>query len=535
MVAKTAIIIGAGPAGLTTATELLKTMDIKPIILEETDMVGGISRTVNYKGNRIDIGGHRFFSKSERVMQWWLKIFPLQNAPAKDDKILGRHPEFQFSEAAAASESLPRAGTFDPEQTDGVMLIRQRVSRILFLRRFFSYPISLTAETIKNLGFIRMLRIGFSYIWIKIFPIRDPKSLEEFFISRFGKELYLTFFKDYTEKVWGIPCSQIKPEWGAQRIKGLSITKALLHALQSKKKGKGVIGQKEVETSLIDQFIYPKHGPGQLWEAVAEDIQRQGGCIQLNHRVKEVYWDDKISGVKVVNTQTGEETFVEGDYFISSMPVRDLVKGLGEKVPDKVKEVAEGLHYRDFMTVGLLLNKLKIKNQTGIPTVHNIVPDNWIYIQERDVRIGRMQIFNNWSPYMVKDPSLVWIGLEYFCNEGDELWNMSDAEFIRFAIDEMVKINVIEAEDVLDGTVIRIPKAYPAYFGSYDEFDTIRNFVDAIPNLFLIGRNGMHRYNNMDHSMLTAMEAVESIKTNRQDKSWIWNVNVEQEYHESKS
>lgn len=531
---KKAIIIGAGPAGLTAALELLEKTDIQPVIVEADDMVGGLSRTVNYKGNRIDIGGHRFFSKSDWVMNWWRRLLPLQTAPAKDDKLLERDLDDILQGSGEKRSDADKS--YDPETMDDLMLIRRRVSRIFFLRKFFNYPVSLDGSTIRNLGLKRIFKIGCSYLFIRMFPIRHERSLEDFFTNRFGKELYRTFFKDYTEKVWGVPCAEIKPEWGAQRVKGLSITKALIHAIKKKCEKNKDIRQKGTETSLIEKFIYPKYGPGQLWEKAAEQVKEKGGVILLNHRVTKIHWEDnQVQSIEVENGNTGETITMAADYLFSSMPVRDLIRGMGENLPDDVKQVAEGLQYRDFITVGLLLNKMKIKNETSIPTVNNIVPDNWIYIQERDVKVGRLQIFNNWSPYMVHDLNNVWIGLEYFCNEGDELWNKPDDEFIRFATHELEKIDIIDPNDVLDAKVIRIKKAYPAYFGTYEQFDTVRAFVDRFENLYLIGRNGMHRYNNMDHSMLTAMKAVECLMNGSVSKEDIWAVNTEEEYHEEKS
>jgi len=534
---KTAIIIGAGPAGLTTAYELLNKTDIKPIIYEMSNYIGGISKTVNYKGNRIDIGGHRFFSKSDRVMQWWQTILPLQGPPSKDDIVFERDVSFSQGsiQQKLRSKDSQKVDVPDPEKTDRVMLIRRRLSRIFFLRKFLNYPISLNFNTFSNLGVLQIIKIGLSYIRIRLFPIKHVKSLEDFFINRFGKELYLTFFKDYTEKVWAVPCNRIKPEWGAQRIKGLSITKTILHALKSIVSKDPSIAQKNTETSLIEQFMYPKFGPGQMWEEVARIVKEKGGEIYLRHRVIGLnQQDNEVVEVEVKDEITGHIMTKKGDYFFSTMPVKELIQSLGEGVPQEVQQVAQGLMYRDFITVGLLLKKLKIKNETKIKTVNNIVPDNWIYIQEKDVKLGRVQIFNNWSPYMVKDENTVWIGLEYFCNEGDELWSKSDDDFAKFAIDELAKIDIIEKEDVLDSVVIRMPKTYPAYFGSYDQFEIIRKFTDQFKNLFLIGRNGMHRYNNQDHSMLSAMTAVENIINNVKTKDNIWVINTEEEYHENK-
>ena len=499
---KIAVIIGAGPAGLTAAFELFEKTNIKPIVFERTEDIGGISKTINYKGNRIDIGGHRFFSKSDRVTKFWLNLFPVGA---------------------------------DPEKQDKVMLLRKRISRILFMRKFFDYPISLTLNTVANLGVFRTFKITLSYIKAQIFPIKNEKSLEDFLINRFGKELYKTFFKDYTEKVWGISCDKIHPEWGAQRIKGLSITRAIKHAVKAAIRRDISIGQKEIETSLISQFLYPKYGPGQLWEEVADIVRSKSGEIHLGCKVVGIeHNENRIISIKVKNEQTSEIIDVSADYVFSTMPVKDLIKAMGQSVPEKVIEIAAELCYRDFITVGLLVKKLKIKNDTAEKTVNNIIPDNWIYIQEKDVKIGRLQIFNNWSPYMVADENTVWLGLEYFCNEGDELWNMPDEKFKELAVSELVKIGIIDKGDVLDGVVIRVQKTYPAYFGSYDQFDVIRNYTDGFDNLFLIGRNGMHRYNNQDHSMLTAMTAVENIVKGIKSKDNIWQVNSEEDYHETK-
>ncbi len=535
---KRAIIIGAGPAGLTAAYELLDRTDVKPIVFEASREIGGISRTVRYKGNRIDIGGHRFFSKSGRVMDWWLNVMPQQGAPSRDDRRLGRDVPLAVTctrRPLGAAEPVTSPAP-DPEIADAVMLSRSRLSRIFYLRKFFNYPITLSVQTVRNLGIPRMVRIGFSYVWTRLAPIRTEKSLEDFFINRFGRELYATFFKDYTEKVWGVPCDVIKPEWGAQRIKGLSITKALLHALRGLGGRNRSLRQEGVETSLIEQFLYPKFGPGQMWEEVARQVVEHGGEIRMGCRCVGMRVDDgRVAAVLILDEASGEVQEHEADYVFSTMPVQELVAGLRGEVPANVREVAAGLKYRDFITVGLLLDRLLIRNETGQPTVNDIVPDNWIYIQERDVRLGRLQVFNNWSPYLVADPDLVWIGLEYFCNEGDDLWSMDDATFAGFAEGELAKIGIIDRADVRDRVVIRVPKTYPAYFGTYDRFQEIRDYTDTLANLYLVGRNGMHRYNNQDHSMMTAMMAVDDIRNGVTDKAAIWDVNVEEEYHEEKS
>ena len=532
---KIAVIAGAGPAGLTAALELLRTTNVKPLIFEAEDVIGGISRTARYKGNRMDIGGHRFFSKSDTVMDWWQGILPLQGSASKDDIAIGR--------------SVPLVtGGPDPEKTDYVMLCRSRLSRILFLRKLFDYPVSLNGETIRNLGLWRMFKIGMSYLKVQLLPARKEKSLEDFMINRFGVELYRTFFRDYTEKVWGVPCCKISPDWGGQRIKGLSVTKTVAHALKQVFAGKkksdvegADIRQKDTETSLIGQFLYPKFGPGQLWETVAEKVQKMGGEIHMNAKVVGVNRDD--SGKRVTSVVVDHGNFTESvpcDYFLSTMPVKELVTAMDNgktPVPAEVKRVADGLVYRDFITVGLLLDKLLIKNpaKKGSPESKlKFVADNWIYVQESDVKLGRIQIFNNWSPYLVADPEKIWIGLEYFATEGDEMWRMPDKDFIKFAIAELDKIDVAKPDAVRDSVVFHIKKAYPAYFGTYGEFNKIREYVDQVENLFLMGRNGMHKYNNMDHSMLAAMEVVKCILENSTDKTALWNVNSEEDYHEDK-
>lgn len=515
---KTALIIGAGPAGLTAAYELLVKSEIKPIVLEAENFVGGISRTVNYNGNRMDIGGHRFFSKDERVVDLWKTFLPVQGAHAKDDLALGRE------------KPLVENGP-DPEKEDNTMLIRDRISRILFLRKFFDYPISLKFSTFKNMGFGRTMKAGFGYIGCCLHKKKED-NLENFYINRFGKPLYSMFFEDYTEKVWGVHPSNISADWGAQRVKGLSIWKAIKNALGKPFRKKNA----KVETSLIEQFMYPKKGPGQLYEVMAEDVEKRGGEIIKNQTVVKVNLEDgKISSV-VAKNETGEEAVYKADYYISSMPIKDLFEAIGEDVaPKDAYETAVNLPYRDFITVGLLVDKLKVQNKTKIKTVNNIVPDCWIYVQERDVKLGRIQIFNNWSPYMVSDENKVWIGLEYFCNEGDEMWTSPDEEFIAKAIDELVKINVIESkENVFDSTIVHVKKAYPAYFGTYENFDGVKNYLNTIDNLYCVGRNGQHRYNNMDHSMATAMVAVDGIIAGKTDKSELWEVNTEKEYHEEK-
>lgn len=525
---KTAIIIGAGPAGLTAAYELLTRAGIRPLILEKSEMMGGLSRTVAFKGNRIDIGGHRFFSKSDRVMQWWLQMMPLQNGAGPTT--------IQYHQMQAHVNGSGAAPSADRDKTDAVMLVRSRKSRIYFLRKLFEYPISLSKSTLLKLGPVRTVRIGLSYMKSSMFPLKREDTLEQFLINRFGQELYRTFFKSYTEKVWGVPCNQIDAAWGAQRIKGLSLSKTLLHALKKilGKTEKTGIAQKETETSLIEQFLYPKLGPGQMWEETACRISRLGGEILTSHRVDGVVTGEgRVRAIRATDSKTGEAKLLEADYFFSTMPVKELIGDMEPAPPSHIREIAGGLIYRDFITVGLLVSRLKLKESSK--NGEALIRDNWIYVQEPDVVLGRLQIFNNWSPYLVADPDTVWLGLEYFCNEGDSLWSMSDAALKKLGAEELHRIGIIEAGDVLDGTVIRVEKTYPAYFGTYNRFDEIRQYVDGFENLFLIGRNGMHRYNNQDHSMLTAMVAVDNIIAGDTGKANLWDINTEQEYHEGKS
>ncbi len=514
---KTAIIIGAGPAGLTAAYELIKNTDIQPLVFEASNDIGGISKTVNFKGNRIDIGGHRFFSKSDTVMRWWNDILPIEDTPESETFKL----KYRGQEGELKGGKGPK-----PEDTDDVMLVRNRLSRIYYGRKFYDYPISLNKTTITNLGPTKIMKIGTGYLATK-FRKLDENNLEGFYINRFGKELYNTFFASYTEKLWGVPPKEIDSSWGAQRVKGLSVSKVLLNAIKPKKGGD--ISQKDTETSLIEAFLYPKLGPGHLWETVAKKVQEGGGKVEKNKVIIKINAKKgKITSVDVLDTETKAVETVKADYFFSTMPVNELIDSFtGVKIPEDVKRVAKGLPFRDFITVGILAKKLKTPDNSK-------VLDNWIYIQEPDVKVCRLQVFNNWSPYLVKDENNTWIGMEYVVSEKDDIWKLSDKEMAQFGIEELAKIDLIDPKDVIDSTVIKLKKTYPAYFGTYHEFDKVREFTDGFKNLYLIGRNGQHRYNNMDHSMLTAIEAVNNIKEGKKDKDNIWNVNVEQEYHESK-
>ena len=511
---KNVLIIGGGPAGLTAAYELLSQSDeYKVTLFEESDTFGGISKTVAWHGNRMDMGGHRFFSKDARVNEWWEKMLPLQGAPSKDDIMLARTP------------ALSAAGP-DPEQTDETMLMRRRVSRIYFDGKFYDYPISLKPETFKNMGFVKTVKCGFSYLGAMLHKLPED-NLENFYINSFGRQLYSMFFEYYTENLWGRHPSEIDASWGAQRTKGLSIMGII----------KDVCGKvfnvkdRKVNTSLIEEFKYPKLGPGQLWEVTARKVEELGGTVLKNTKITGF----EKEGSRIVSIRDEEGNSYDCDYVISSMPIKDLVAGMND-VPQPQAEIAAGLPYRDYMTLGVLVKKLALVNKTDMTTVGNIVPDCWVYVQDRNVKMGRFQIYNNWSPYLVKDlENTVWVGLEYFCNEGDEFWCQSEEEFAKLGVEEMVRIGLIsDASQVLDTHMEKVKKAYPAYFDTYARIDELTGWLDSIGNLYCVGRNGHHRYNNLDHSMITSFEAVKCILSGSTDKSAVWNVNTEKEYHEEK-
>ncbi|TMG84319.1 MAG: NAD(P)/FAD-dependent oxidoreductase [Betaproteobacteria bacterium] len=458
-------------------------------------------------------------------MDWWQEILPLE--AGADPRAVISYRNRQRSISASPAVAAPADG-------DKVMLLRSRLSRIYFLRRFFDYPLKLDLKTVSSLGLLRFARICASYAWATFFPRRPEASLEDFFVNRFGGELYRTFFKSYTEKVWGVPCREISAEFGAQRIKGLSLTKAVLHTLKKMAPAKSSLSAPVTQTSLIEHFLYPKFGPGQMWEEVSARVRQGGGEVRFLQTAEKLrIAEGRVTEIVVRDLATGGEYTQSADFIISSMAVKDLVAGLEPPAPENVRAVASGLPYRAFIAVGLLVKGMKARGGAGA-TGMRFPPDNWIYVQEPDVRVGRLQIFNNWSPALVPDPTKVWLGLEYFCTEGDDLWTLSDADMRALAIRELEQIDLIEAADAIDATVVRVPKAYPAYFGSYADFGLVRTYVDGVTNLFLVGRNGMHRYNNQDHSMLTAKAAVDCIASNRRDKDAIWGVNVDDEYHESK-
>ena len=513
---QTALIIGAGPAGLTAALELIRHTKIIPIIFEQSNDIGGISKTVNYHGYRMDMGGHRFFSKSQTVMNWWKDIFPVEETvDSEKDRV-----------------------HITPVEDKGIksFLIRNRISRILFDNKFFPYPITFKLEFAKNLGFTRIVKILTSYVIASIFPKKEIKSLEDVYINKFGKKLYSMFFEEYTKKLWGIHPSKINPDWGEQRIKGISVTKVIREAIKKHFSKLEDLEQSDTETSLIQKFMYPKLGPGQFWEEIAKQVEIGGGIILKQHKVIRLkHRSQKLTSllVKKLGNDTIQE--FEGDYVLSTMPVDALIKAFEPKAPKNIIEVSRGLPFRDFISVGLLFKKLTIKNHTEIETVNDLIPDNWIYLQNKGLTACRVQIFNNWSPYMVKEKDKIWLGWEIVCSKNDAIWTMGDKEILDLATDECRKTGIADKEDFLDGCVVKIEKAYPGYYGTYKKFDEIKSFLNPFENLFLIGRNGMHRYNNMDHSMLTAMEAVRCISKGIINKKTLWDVNTEKKYHETAS
>ncbi|MGM9803633.1 MAG: NAD(P)/FAD-dependent oxidoreductase [Muribaculaceae bacterium] len=523
---QTAVIIGAGPAGLTAAIELLRHTNIRPIVIEQEQVVGGIARTVNANGNRMDIGGHRFFSKSEQIMNWWTQVLPLQDAPALDEILIGKEHTY--------TSTSPQA---DPQTTDKVMLVRNRISHIFYRYQMFKYPVELSIDTLRKMGFTATMRVAAGYAWAKLFP-RKETSLQDFYINRFGEPLYKMFFENYTRKVWGKSPKDLDADWGNQRINTLSLTSILKSLLKKTVKNDNDIAQRGVEKSLIERFLYPKYGPGQLWQIVAQEIINLGGEIIMQAKVDRITIDpnSQVQSVSYTCLDTGATHTLPCNYALSSMPIKHLIRAIdGINVPSNVQEVAMNLPYRDFITIGVLVDKLNLSNNSDIATYANRIPDTWIYIQQPGVKIGRLQIFNNWSPYMVADyKNSIWLGLEYFCSKGDDLWVKTDEQLATLAANELKQIGIISPDTAISYYhVERVPKAYPAYFGSYHQLPTVTTWLDSIKNLYCIGRNGQHRYNNMDHSMMTAIEAVKNIKNNATSNSNIWAVNTDDSYHES--
>jgi protoporphyrinogen oxidase len=465
------VVIGAGPAGLTAAFEAQRSGFDVTVLEKDPVYVGGISRTVQYQGNRFDIGGHRFFSKSDEIMRWWKERLP-------DDFIQVR-----------------------------------RMSRIYYHGKFFDYPLK-PWNALRNLGFLTSTACVLSYVWAQLLPRKPERSFEDWISNRFGRRLFNIFFKTYTEKVWGLPCSQISADWAAQRIRGLSLFKAILNAFRGAPQARG----SAVIKTLIDTFDYPRFGPGQMWEKVAADFQAAGGQLHLGMRaVKFAQRDLRVIAVEAVQTGGARRRF-EADHFIVSMPLRETVQALDPALPPVVEAAARKLGYRDFLTVALV-----IEGETPFP-------DNWIYIHEPTVRLGRIQNFKNWSAAMVARPGITCLGLEYFCFAGDELWNTPDKDLMELGKRELAQLGLARPEQVKDGIVVRMEKAYPVYDPGYQEnVQVIRAELAKIANLQVVGRNGMHKYNNQDHSMMTAMLAVKNLQGGRYN---LWNVNTDAEYQE---
>ena len=511
---KRVVIIGAGPSGLSAAYHLLKnTKKFEVIILEEDKNVGGISKTILYHGNRMDLGGHRFFTKNSKINELWKSLLPPQNKPSYDDIILNNKKEY------------PKVGN-DPEKDKKVFLKRKRVSRIYYHKKFFDYPVNLSFKTIKNLGIKDMLISGFSYLKSVIKKLPED-NLENFYINRFGRKLYEIFFRDYTEKLWGISPNKIDFSWGSQRVKKISISEVLVDYFKRLFK----IKNKKQQVSLINSFFYPKYGPGQMYEEMSIKIKEMGGILKLNSKVIKI---NKRNGkiVSVTYKENDKIKKINLDYLVSSMPIKDLVNDMSN-VPKNIKKIGTNLPYRDFLTIGLILDKLKIKNDSKIKTINDMIPDTWIYVQSREVKLGRIQVFNNWSPYLVRDKKTISLGLEYFCLENDSFWNMDDSDLKEYARCELIKMGIIdESSSIFDYHVERVKKAYPAYFGSYKNFPKVKEYLNNINNLYCIGRNGMHRYNNMDHSIESGIVCANNIINNIIDKENIWSTNTDTDYYE---
>jgi protoporphyrinogen oxidase len=507
---KKIVIVGAGPAGLTAAFELSKTKKYHITVIEAASQVGGISKTINFNGNLIDIGGHRFFSKSQKVLSWWTQFLPIIDTTNHVE--IGYHAKTQNLDSILQKNS-----------EDG-MLIRKRASRIYFNKKLFDYPLKINPKLFVNLGLIRSARIVYGILHARLFPIKEERNLEDFFINNFGRELYQTFFKGYTEKVWGKACTELSSEWGRQRIKSLKIRDIVIHSLRK------VLIQlnkrKDRKHTLIERFLYPAKGPGMLWEKVAESCVDAGVTLLLETTVTRIHNSSAITtGVSYVSrASSAKETSLECDALFSTMPLKHLFEAFQYKAPAGVDAIAKNLEYRDFLIVGLELHQLNLIDPKG-----KLIKDNWLYIQEGSVSVGRLQIFNNWSPFMVASDK-VWIGAEYFCMQQESLWNKPDDEIIQFALSELAMIGILETKHFVSGKVVRCPKAYPTYAGSYNQIGEVIQFLDTQKNIYPMGRNGLHKYNNQDHSMLTAFKAVEIFEQGLSTKEAIWAINSDDEY-----
>ena len=459
------VVIGAGPAGLTAARELAR-RGLEPVVLEQSSSVGGLSRTESYKGYHFDMGGHRFFTKVDEVKKIWQDVLGVE------------------------------------------LLRRPRLSRIYYDGRFFNYPLK-PLNALAGLGLWRALMVVLSYLRWQVFPYRQEETFEQWVTNRFGRRLFRTFFQTYTEKVWGIPCSELRAEWAAQRIKDLSLRSAIVSMFLDS--GTSI-------KTLIEEFDYPRLGPGMMWRAVAEEVRQGPGSVRLDSEVTALRRTGNRIDSVVIN-EAGHEVIVPGHHFVSSMPVTDLVRRVEPPAPPRVVEAARRLTYRDFLIVCLIVDR------------SDPFPDNWIYIHSPEVQVGRIQNFRSWSADMVPETGKASLGLEYFCNEHDALWVLPDAELIALGKRELEQIGLARAAEISDGCVFRVPKAYPVYDAGYrDALDLVREFVDGLENLQTIGRNGLHRYNNQDHAMLTGLLAVRNLLEHEHHD--LWSVNTDQEYHE---
>jgi protoporphyrinogen oxidase len=529
--AKVAIIIGAGPSGLTASLEMLRRTDIKPVIVEMSSEIGGTARTIEYHGNRMHIGSHPLFSNSGRVMQWWLDLVPASSiqqhtGTARQNTNSTPHvsergiaPASHIS--SVASESLVHAEI----QKDGFMLARAGMSRSYLFRRFFDNPATLSWTTLRKLGPRRSLRVGISYLASRMTRITPEKSLEDFLINRYGREFYRIFFKSFTEKLWGVPCHEISVEWGAQihSINRTPSQRSSLNAADSRSVATDFAAKHAAENSESAHFLYPSLGAGQLWDRVSEEIVSLGGEIDTGCKVVGLQCrNNTVVSVEIVK-QDGSAEIIHGDYFLSTMPVQQLIDAMETRVPANIRDISDGLLHRDTISIGLLVDQLRLQHFDG-----SALPDTSIDVRDSDVLLGRVQIFNNWSPGMVCDPATRWIGLEYFCQEGDGLWEMSDAELKTFAIGEAAKIGLIEVGAVLDAHIVRAAKAYPASCGTYDRLAELHGWVDDFENLYLIGRNSVHKHCNLDRSMLAAMALVDGLQEGGVDKTLLRKINTGQ-------
>jgi len=490
---KKVVILGAGPSGLALAYELLKKSDkFEPIIIEKLDCVGGLSRTVYFDKLGVDIGGHRLYTNDEYIKKIWLDFLPEQNAPSIDDIEARRFMEY------------PSIGA-NPQECDDVMLIRKRFSSIIYNDKFFDYPLKISFETFKKLGLKNSFFAGLSY-FKSIFVKKEEKTLEDFLINRFGKVLYQIFFKEYTRKVWGVEASELSCDWGKERIRKLSLLSVVFNALFGK-----FLSKKAKMTSLIDEFYYPKFGCSQLWNLMADYILANGGKIIYNSEfVDFIQREDNLISVKYKNNSTQEISEINASYYASSIPLVELIKGIN--LSYGAKQYALNLPYRDYILVGFYTKDFNLKNKTNFKTVNNITPECWIYLQQKNAIASRIQIMNNWSPYLVEDFKKKYlISLEYFTSETEDLWNMDDDSILQLAKTECEKFNLFSSSDVLKTIVIREKKAYPSYYGSYSHLNIVKSELNKINNLYLIGRNGMHKYNNMDEAMLSGIQAARDI------------------------